>query len=91
MKAVAKADTPLGQRGFFHSTPLAARRAFGPNPEIVKLNGRPFSKEYEKIAYFREYTKNQEHKLAQIEIILGIILPYTRTLPNLHISLLKPF
>ena len=44
MKAVAKADTPLGQRGFFHSTPLAARRAFGPNPEIVKMDD--YVKEY---------------------------------------------
>ena len=38
MKAVAKADTPLGQRGFFHATPLAARRAFGRNPDIVKMD-----------------------------------------------------
>ena len=38
LKAVAKADTPLGQRGFFHSTPLAAKRAFGPNVEIVPMD-----------------------------------------------------
>ncbi len=44
MKAVAKADTPSGQRGFFHSTPLAARRAFGPNPEIVPMDD--YVKEY---------------------------------------------
>ena len=45
-----------------------------PNPEILKLNGRPISKEYEKIKAFREYTGSQEHKLAQVEIILG--MPY---------------
>ena len=40
MKAVVKADTPAGQRGFFHSTPLEARRAFGdiPGDEIVKID-----------------------------------------------------
>ena len=40
MKAAVKADTPPGQRGFFHATPLEARRAFGdiPGREIVKIN-----------------------------------------------------
>ena len=38
MKAKATANTPLGQRGFFHSTPLAAKRAFGPNADIVKMD-----------------------------------------------------
>ena len=42
------------------------------NEEIVTLNGRPISKEYEKIKAFREYTGPQEHKLAQVEIILGM-------------------
>ena len=36
MKAKATPNTPVGQRGFFHSTPLAAKRAFGPNADIVK-------------------------------------------------------
>ena len=58
--------------GVYHSPWDGQISLQDPNPEIVKLNGRPFSKEYEKIAYFREYTKNQEHKLAQIEIILGM-------------------
>ena len=46
MKAATKADTPPGQRGFFHSTPLEARRAFGdiPGDEIVKID--PYVKEY---------------------------------------------
>jgi len=43
-----------------------------PNPDIVKMNGRPFSKEYEKIAAYREYTKDQEYKMTQVEIILGM-------------------
>ena len=38
MKAKATANTPVGQRGFFHSTPLAAKRAFGPNADIVKMD-----------------------------------------------------
>ena len=29
MKAKVKQNTPLGQRGFFHDSPLAAKRAFG--------------------------------------------------------------
>ena len=46
MKAATKVDTPPGQRGFFHSTPLEARRAFGdiPGDEIVKID--PYVKEY---------------------------------------------
>ena len=38
MKAKATPNTPVGQRGFFHSTPLAAKRAFGPNADIVKMD-----------------------------------------------------
>ena len=34
----------MGQRGFFHSTPLAAKRAFGNEPEIVKMDD--YVKEY---------------------------------------------
>ena len=46
MKAATKSDTPAGQRGFFHSTPLEAKRAFGdiPNSEIVKID--PYVKDY---------------------------------------------
>ena len=46
MKAAVKSDTPAGQRGFFHSTPLEAKRAFGniPNSEIVKID--PYVKDY---------------------------------------------
>jgi len=43
-KAKATAETPLGARGFFHSTPLAAKRAFGNEPEIVKMDD--YVKEY---------------------------------------------
>ena len=38
MKAAAKSDTPLGQRGFFHDSPLAAKRAFGPEADVVKMD-----------------------------------------------------
>ena len=38
MKAKATAETPFGQRGFFHSSPLAAKRAFGNQAEIVKMD-----------------------------------------------------
>lgn len=43
-----------------------------PNPDIVKMNGRPVSKEYEKIKMFKEFTKDKEHKTGQVEIILGM-------------------
>jgi len=38
MKDAAKSDTPLGQRGFFHDSPLAAKRAFGPEADVVKMD-----------------------------------------------------
>ena len=38
MKAKATADTPFGQRGFFHNSPLAAKRAFGNQADIVKMD-----------------------------------------------------
>ena len=28
----------MGQRGFFHDSPLAAKRAFGPEADIVKMD-----------------------------------------------------
>ena len=44
MKAAAKSDTPLGQRGFFHGSPLIAKRAFGPDADIVPMD--EYVKEY---------------------------------------------
>src|SRR6056300_715006 len=38
MKAAAKSNTPLGQRGFFHGSPLIAKRAFGPEADIVPMD-----------------------------------------------------
>ena len=38
MKARATAGTAMGQRGFFHSSPLAAKRAFGPEADIVAMD-----------------------------------------------------
>jgi len=75
--------------GIYHSPWDGQISLQDPNPEIVKLNGRPFSKEYEKIAYFREYTKNQEHKLAQVEIILGMPHQTWDTLWNSMTELVK--
>ena len=43
-KANVKTDTPYGQRGFFHDSPLSAKRAFGPNADIVKIDD--YVKEY---------------------------------------------
>jgi hypothetical protein len=37
-KANVKTDTAFGQRGFFHDSPLSAKRAFGPNADIVKID-----------------------------------------------------
>ena len=43
MKAAVKPDTPPGQRGFFFSSPMEARRAL-PNNEIVKID--PYVQEF---------------------------------------------
>jgi len=37
-KANVKTDTAFGQRGFFHDSPLSAKRAFGPEADIVKMD-----------------------------------------------------
>jgi len=46
-KDATKTDTPFGQRGFFHDSPLSAKRAFGPEADVVKMD------EYVK-DYFKE-------------------------------------
>ena len=43
-KDAVKSDTPYGARGFFHDSPLSAKRAFGPNVDIVKMDD--YVKEY---------------------------------------------
>ena len=43
-----------------------------PNPEIVKMNGRPFAKEYEKIKQYQKFTQDDEHKTGKIDIIIGM-------------------
>ena len=35
-KDATKTDTPFGQRGFFHDSPLSAKRAFGPKADHCK-------------------------------------------------------
>ena len=42
------------------------------NPEVLKLNGRPMSNEFEKIEKFKEVTKYQKYKLNHVDIIIGM-------------------
>ena len=42
------------------------------NPEVLKLNGRPMSNEFEKIEKFKEVTKYEKYNLNQVDIILGL-------------------
>lgn len=58
--------------GIYYSVNFGNITLQDPNPEIVKMNGRPFSKEYEKIKAYQDFTKNKEHKTGQVEIILGM-------------------
>jgi radical SAM superfamily enzyme YgiQ (UPF0313 family) len=41
------------------------------NPEILKLNGRPISKEFEKIEKLKSFTKDQTKK-PRVELIIGM-------------------
>ncbi len=58
--------------GIYHSPHDGMVTLQDTNPDIVKYNGRPVSKEYEKIKAYQEYAKDKKHKTAQIEIILGM-------------------
>lgn len=60
-----------------------------PNPDIVKFNGRPFSKEYEKIKNYQEFTKDAEHKTGRVEIIMGMPGQTYKTLTDSLHELLK--
>ena len=42
------------------------------NPDVLRLNGRPPSNEFEKIEKFKEVTKFQRYNLNQVDIILGL-------------------
>ena len=64
--------TKMIDSGVYYSDDFGNITLQDPNPEIVKLNGRPFSKEYEKIKAFKEFTKDNEHKIGRVEIILGM-------------------
>ena len=64
--------TKMIDSGIYYSEDFGNITLQDPNPEIVKLNGRPFSKEYEKIKAFQEFTKDNEHKIGRVEIILGM-------------------
>jgi radical SAM superfamily enzyme YgiQ (UPF0313 family) len=42
------------------------------NPDVLKLNGRPMSKEFEKIEKLKSFTKNRTHQTSRVEIIIGM-------------------
>lgn len=42
------------------------------NVDVLTSNGRPPSKEFEKIEKFKSFTKNQPHKVNQVDIIIGM-------------------
>jgi len=42
------------------------------NPDVLRLNGRPPSNEFERIERFKEATKFQKYKVNQVDIILGL-------------------
>lgn len=42
------------------------------NADVLKLNGRPPSNEFEKIEKFKEVTKHQRYNLNQVDIIIGL-------------------
>ena len=52
------------------------------NPDVLKLNGRPMSNEYEKIEKFKEITKHQKYNLNQVDIIVGLPGQSYETLSN---------
>lgn len=62
----------LVNAGIYKSDSFGSISLQDPNPEIVKMNGRPFSKEYIKIKEFQEFTKNEKYKTGHVEIILGM-------------------
>jgi radical SAM superfamily enzyme YgiQ (UPF0313 family) len=42
------------------------------NPEVLKLNGRPMSKEFQKIERFKQFTKSQKYRLNKTDLIIGL-------------------
>ena len=52
------------------------------NPDVLKLNGRPMSNEFEKIEKFKEVTKHQKYNLNQVDIIVGLPGQSYETLSN---------
>ena len=58
------------------------------DPEILKFNGRPVSKELEKIEKFKEFTRDQIHKTNEVDLILGMPGQSFSTLSNTLSTLL---
>tara|TARA_B100000902_G_scaffold146727_1_gene143797 strand:- start:652 stop:2694 length:2043 start_codon:yes stop_codon:yes gene_type:complete len=52
------------------------------NPDVLKLNGRPMSNEFEKIEKFKEVTKHQRYNLNQVDVIVGLPGQSYETLSN---------
>jgi len=42
------------------------------NPEVLKLNGRPPSKEWEKLTEFKKLTSNDKYKFNEVDLMLGL-------------------
>lgn len=42
------------------------------NPDVLKLNGRPPSKEWEKLEEFKKLTGGDRYKLNQVDLIIGL-------------------
>ena len=59
------------------------------NPDVLKLNGRPMSKEFEKIEKFKSFTKDHPHKTSQVDIIIGMPGQSFKSLTNTLHDLLK--
>lgn len=58
------------------------------NVDVLNLNGRPPSKEFEKIEKFKAVTKNQTYKVNQVDIIIGMPGQSFDTLSNTLFDLL---
>lgn len=59
------------------------------NADVLKLNGRPMSKEFEKIEKFKEFTKDHPHKTSQVDIIIGMPGQSFKSLSTTLYDLLK--
>ena len=59
------------------------------NQEVLKINGRPWSKENEKIKRFQSYTKDETYKSSMVEMIIGMPGQSYKSLSNSLQQLMK--